>query len=294
MKRRTATMLLGSALALAPAVARAKDKITVIMSGWDLLFWGTLAASELGYFDAEGIDAEMVRAGGGAKSLAAVAGGNAEFNIGAPASAFRARAKGSDVMMIAPAIAQYTDNVTMSGAWAKKHGLTATSSYEDKLKALKGMTLAVSSIGGGADQLVRFLSKQAGLDAEVKPLDGFVYIGIIARESWLKRNRELTIRFLRAEQRGLDAIHDPALTDKARDLIHAKYFPSTGKELFDLVWRNARASYPRTIALDASMIARIVDFVNMTQPDPLDAKQTESAWTNEYAAAALASMKRGP
>ena len=157
MKRRTATLLLGSVLAFAPGVARAKDKITVIMSGWDLLFWGTLAASELGYFDAEGIDAEMVRAGGGAKSLAAVAGGNAEFNIGAPASAFRARAKGSDVMMIAPAIAQYTDNVTMSGAWAKKHGLTAASSYEDKLKALKGMTLAVSSIGGGADQLVRFL-----------------------------------------------------------------------------------------------------------------------------------------
>ena len=82
-------------------VAAAKDKITVVMSSFDLLFWPTLAAKELGYFDAENIDPDIVRTGGGAKSLAAVAGGDAHFNIGAPASAFRARAKGSDVMMIA-------------------------------------------------------------------------------------------------------------------------------------------------------------------------------------------------
>src|SRR6185295_6527753 len=83
-----------------------------------------------------------------------------------PSSAFRARAQGSDVMMIAPAVAQYTDNVTMSAAWAKQHNLTPASTYEEKLKALKGMTLAVSSVGGGADQLVRFLAKEARLDPD--------------------------------------------------------------------------------------------------------------------------------
>ena len=101
------------------------------MSSFDLLFWPTLAAKELGYFDAENIEPDIVRTGGGAKSLAAVAGGDAHFNIGAPASAFRAARKGSDVMMIAPVIAQYTDNITMSDAWAKKNNLTKTSSYED-------------------------------------------------------------------------------------------------------------------------------------------------------------------
>ena len=222
----------------------------MVMSSFDLLFWPTLAAKELGYFDAENIDPDIVRTGGGAKSLAAVAGGDAHFNIGAPASAFRARAKGSDVMMIAPVIAQYTDNITMSDAWAKKNNLTKASSYEDKLKALKGMTIGVSSVGGGADQLVRFLAKQAKLDpdrdmtisalgsgeamlaalsrgridgfvvppptgeeairkhgahpmittgaGEVKALDGFVYIGVIVRESWLAKNQDLAVRFLRA------------------------------------------------------------------------------------------------
>src|SRR4029077_6129141 len=31
-------------------VASAKDRITVVMSSFDLLFWPTLAAKELGYF----------------------------------------------------------------------------------------------------------------------------------------------------------------------------------------------------------------------------------------------------
>ncbi len=238
MKLRLRNGLVACALAatfVAAAVpVQAKDKLTVVMSSWDLLFWGTLTASELGLFDKEGMDVELVRAGGGAKSLAAVAGGDADFNIGAPASAFRANAKGSDVVMIAPAISQYTDNVTMSGAWAKKNNITSDSPYEQKLKALKGMTLAVSSVGGGASQLLRYLAKEAKLDpdrditmtaisegssmlaamslnridgfvippptgddaiknhgaqsmfatgrGEVKSLDGFVYIGVIARE----------------------------------------------------------------------------------------------------------------
>lgn len=347
MKLRFIGRLLAGALAVAvigaSPTATAKDKLTVIMSSWDLLFWGTLTASELGIFDKEGISVELVRAGGGAKSLAAVAGGDADFNIGAPASAFRANAKGSDVMMIAPAISQYTDNITMSDAWAKKNGLTAASTYEDKLKALKGMTLAVSSVGGGASQLVRFLAKQAKLDpdrditmtaipeganmlaamtlgridgfvippptgddaiknhgahsmfatgrGEVKPLDGFVYIGVIARESWLKKNPELTVRFLRAQQQAFNIIHDPASTNKARDAVWTKYHAKTDKALFDQLWSAAVPSYPKSIEVTQAMIDRIANFVNETQPDPLDKDALRKAWTNDYAAKALASMK---
>ena len=58
----------------------------------------------------------------------------------------------------------------MSSAWAKKNNITSSSPYEEKLKALKGMTLAVSSIGGGASQLVTFLAKQAKLDLD--PVSG--------------------------------------------------------------------------------------------------------------------------
>jgi NitT/TauT family transport system substrate-binding protein len=327
-----------------PGAAMAKDKITVVMSSFDLLFWTTLAAKELGYFDAEGIDADIVRTGGGAKSLAAVAGGDAQFNIGAPSSAFRARAKGSDVMMIAPVVAQYTDNITMSGAWAKKHGLTANSPYEERLKALKGMTIGVSSVGGGADQLVRFLAKKANLNperdmtitalgsgeamiaalthgridgfvvpppagenviknhgavpmittgrGEVKELDGFVYIGVIVRESWVKQHEDLAVRFLRAQQRGLDVVNNPATTEKARDAVRAKYFASQDAGFFNDIWASAKASYPKTIELKPQMIERIANFVNETERQPLDKKAIDTGWTNDYASKALASMKK--
>ena len=42
----------------------------------------------------------------------------------------------------------------------------SSSSYQDKLKALKGATLAITAPGSGTDLIVRFLSKQAGLNPD--------------------------------------------------------------------------------------------------------------------------------
>jgi len=42
----------------------------------------------------------------------------------------------------------------------------------------------------------------------------------------------------------------------------------------------------------AEMIDRIVEFVNATTPEPLDEKATKTGWTNDYAAKALATMKK--
>ncbi len=337
--RRAATLTAVTSLA-APRLALGADKLTVVMSSFDMLFWVTLSAQALGFFREQDLEIELVRAGGGAKSLAAVAGGDAHFNIGAPASAFRANARGSDVMMIAPAIAQYFDNITMSGDWARKQNITAQSSYQDRLKALRGMTLAVSSVGGGADQLVRFLCRRAGINpdremtisaipdgqnmmaamsrgridgfvippptgedavrnhgaqpliwpgrGEVPELDGFVYIGVIARQSWLQRNRAVAVRFLRAQQRAMEVVHHAEEGNNAREAVWKGWHQRTDKALFDDVWRNAVPAYPHSVTLEPAMIDRIVAFVNETQPEPLDAAQVRSAWTNEYAAEALA------
>lgn len=338
--RRGLGLAAAGTLAAPPVLAQAKDKLTVVMSSFDMLFWVTLSAQALGYFGEKGLEIDLVRAGGGARSLAAVAGGDAHFNVGAPASAFRARAQGSDVMMIAPAVVQYVDNITMSGDWARKNNITAQSSYQDRLRALRGMTLAVSSVGGGADQLVRFLCKQAGINpdrdmtitaipdgqnmmaamsrgridgfvippptgedavlnhgaqpliwagrGEVPQLQGFVYIGVIARESWLNRNRDIAVRFLRAQQQAMDTVHHAEGGIRARDAVRNGWHQRVDKALFDQVWANALPAYPRSVEVKAEMIDRIVGFVNETQPQPLDAARTRTAWTNDYAAAALA------
>jgi NitT/TauT family transport system substrate-binding protein len=331
---------LAAATLAMPAIAQGKTKLVVVMSSFDLLFWGTLTAKQLGYFDQLGLDIELVRAGGGARSLAAVAGGDAQFNVGAPASALRARARGSDVMLISPAVAQYIDNITMSAAWAQKNNITPASSLEARMKALKGMTVAVSSVGAGADQLLRFLAKRAGIDpdremtitaiaggenmmaafmrgridgfvvppptgddavknhgarpliwpgrGEVPELNGFVYIGVIARESWLKQNRDTAARFLRGQQMAFDTIHDPARTASARDAVWTGFQQRIEKAMFDEIWAAAVPVYPKSVAVDQAMVDRIVDFVNETVPEPIDRTVAQTGWSNDYAAAALA------
>ena len=343
--RTAGAVVTAGAMVLGAHSAAAKDKMTIVMSSWGVLYWATLTAEQLGYFSDEGIETEMIRTGGGVKSLAAVIGGDAQVNVGAPASAFRAHAKGSDAIVIAPAISQYADNLVMTTAWAQKNNLTNASSYQDKLKALKGMTVGVASMGGGASQLVELIAKEAGLNVqrdltmtamnsgenmiaalgqnridgfvfpspvsddaiknhgakmmfhtaagEIKRLDGFVYIGLVVRKSWVQANPDLTVRFLKAEQRALDAIHNPELTNKARDLIHAKYSDKTDKALFDDMWKTAIPSFPKTVEVNRNMMERIVDFVNEFQTgEPLDKAVLNTGWTNEYSEKALAALAK--
>jgi NitT/TauT family transport system substrate-binding protein len=318
--------------------------MTIVMSSWGVLYWGTLAAEQLGYFEQEGIETEMVRTGGGTKSLAAVVSGDAQVNVGAPASAFKAHAKGSDVIIIAPAISQYADNLVMSKAWSDKHKLTSKTPYKEKLQALKGMTIGVASMGGGSSQLIRMLAKEGSLNpdrdltmtamstgenmiaafrqgridgfmfpspvsddaiknyngvlmfnnaaGEIPRVDGFVYIGLVVRKSWVEANPDLTVRFLRAEQRALDAMRDPVLTVKARDAIWAKYNPKTDKALFDEVWKNSIPLFPKSVVLDSKSMERIIDFVNEFDREPIDRSVLKTVWTHDYADKALASLKK--
>ncbi|MFC7557384.1 hypothetical protein ACFQU7_41930 [Pseudoroseomonas wenyumeiae] len=73
-----------------------------------------------------------------------------------------------------------------------------------------------------------------------------------------------------------------------RDAVRARYHDRTDPEMFNLIWSSAEPSYPKTVEVNQSMVDRIVDFVNETQPDPLDKTQMRSAWSNDYAARALA------
>jgi NitT/TauT family transport system substrate-binding protein len=101
------------------------------------------------------------------------------------------------------------------------------------------------------------------------------------------------VRFLKAQQRALDAIHNPELTNKARDLIAAKYSEKTDKALFDEVWKTAIPSFPKTVEVNRAMMERIVNFVNEYQSgEPLNASVLNTGWTNDYSAKALAALGR--
>lgn len=87
-------------------------------------------------------------------------------------------------------------------------------------------------------------------------------------------------------------MHDPATTTKARDAVKAKYFAETDAAFYAEIWNAAKPSYPKTIEIKPTMVDRIVEFVNATTTEPMDEKATKTGWTNDYAAKALATMKK--
>lgn len=335
------TALAWVALTLA-APALAADKINAVMSTHGFVYLPALVADAMGYYKEQDLDVQITTTGGESKSLAALVGGGAEIYVGSPSTAFRARAVGADPLVIGATIAQYASNFVVSGDWARKRGLTDKSSYEDKLNALKGATIAITAPGSGTDLVVRFLAKQAGLNpdrdmtitalgtadamtaalvqgridgftlsapaaenavknhggmmlfnfsrGEVKQLDGFLYIGLVARESWVKQHPDVTVRFLRAQQQALNAIHDPKLTVEAREAVWKKYHSKVDKIFFDYVWAETEPAFPRTIVVDQAAIKRVVDFVNEFERQPLDPAAVQAGWTDEYAKKAVATF----
>lgn len=344
-RRTVSRWALALALGLAAGPALAKDKVVSIMTSAGYLYLGPLVAEQMGFFAAEDITPEIIFSEGGSKALAAVIGGDAQVYVGAVSSGFRAREKGTDIQTVGASLTQYASNVVVSKKWAEKNGLTASSSYQDRLKALKGGTFGMTSAGSGTDQLLRFLAKQGGLRAdkemtitalgapetmlaalgqnridgfshssptgetavhdlgammlfnltkgEVKDLDGFLYIGFMIKESWAKKNPALMVRYLRALQKSFDAIHDDAQNAKARELVRVKYHPKTDKALFEEVWEDTRAAFPKTVEVNEGMIKRVADFLAEFDK-PVDANTLKSGvgWTDEYAQKTVASFKK--
>jgi NitT/TauT family transport system substrate-binding protein len=249
-----------------------------------------------------------------------------------------------DIVTVGAAITQYASNVVVSKKWVERTGVTSTSSYEQKLKALKGSTFGVSTPGSGTDQIIRYLARRAGLNpdrdmtiatmgtgaamlpalardqiegfsfsppnpdlaisqfgatmlfefsrGQVKELDGFLYQGVLVREGWAQKNADLTVRFLRAIQRGLNAIHDDQNHTKVRDAIWAKYFKQTDKALYDQIWVNMRPAYPKSVEVNEAQVKRIGEFLADLN-EPISAAVLKSGWNNEYAAKATASLRAG-
>jgi NitT/TauT family transport system substrate-binding protein len=117
---------------------------------------------------------------------------------------------------------------------------------------------------------------------EVKPLEGFLYITTMVRESWAKTHEDATIRFLRAIQRTLADIHDPVATIKARDAVKKAYHANIDPEFYAKLWDDTVQAFPRSVGLDAAMVKRVVSFVNEFDAEPLNQTAVDAAWTDRY------------
>ena len=154
---------------------RKKLEHIVLAQSTEGFLWSPIyIAKDKGFFEQEGLDVEVVVTGGGSKVMAAVIGGSAQVGATALSSAMDATKKGKTVMSFASLMNQYASNVVIKADIAKKNGVTDKSTLDEKVKALKGLKIGITSPGSGSDKLVRVLLEKAGLkpdsDVQLVPL----------------------------------------------------------------------------------------------------------------------------
>lgn len=125
---------------------------------------------------------------------------------------------------------------------------------------------------------------------QVSDLDGFLYTAITFREDVLDKAPDVAVRFLRVQQRALDAIRSDATTDQARDAVWKMYWPKVDKALFDEMWLNWKGAWPKTVEIREQSVQQMVDFTNLVDAKKIEPRLAAAAWTNKYAVQAISSL----
>jgi ABC-type nitrate/sulfonate/bicarbonate transport system substrate-binding protein len=121
-------------------------------------------AIEQGFFEKEGIEAEIVSGGGGAQVIASVLSGEAQFAVSGPRSMFTPLDKGEDLLAIQSLNSALTYQITLSKQYQKKKNVSKDSSIEDRVASLNGATIGTNLVGDSGDVYTRHLMQMHGVE----------------------------------------------------------------------------------------------------------------------------------
>ncbi|WP_108259032.1 ABC transporter substrate-binding protein [Mangrovicoccus ximenensis] len=152
-------------LACGATLAGAQDTLRIAHSTESFAFIPLFTAIQAGAFAEEGLETEIIRTGSGSKTVAALVGRSADVAIGSTPGILYARKEGLDLQMVAGLVTQYSSSIAYSKAWAESRRVTARSSHEEMLAALKGARIATSGPGGG-ESIIRYFAQEAGIDPD--------------------------------------------------------------------------------------------------------------------------------
>lgn len=141
--------------------------ITMVQAVASPAFAPVYLAQKLGYFKRHGLSVKVVPMQGGRSAATALIGGNAHFDAGVASDVLLADAKGNDLESVAAINNSIFLVLDMSAKYAKAHRITAQSTLSEKLKALQGAKIGITSPGSLTDLSVRFMLGTVGLKPNV-------------------------------------------------------------------------------------------------------------------------------
>lgn len=158
--------------------------VRLVQGTESLLYSPIYIARKEGYFSDEGLDVQVTAAGGGSVAFASVLGGSGDIASAAFENNVQAAVKGQPLVAFAGLMDRYSNELVMRKDVADRLGLTAKSSVSDKIKALRGLKVGITSAGSATDDTLRYLLEREGLapdrDVEIVPLkEGSVALAAI-------------------------------------------------------------------------------------------------------------------
>jgi NitT/TauT family transport system substrate-binding protein len=161
-------------LSTSPASPADLTKITLVQSSYSFNFVPIAIARTEGYFKDEGLDVDVVLAGGGPKTMTALLGGGGQFSASVLLDGIMAQRKGLDDVRAIATLSLAYNPVIIRADVAKQRGISMNQSLHDRAAAMKGMRIAITTPGASSDMVVRYLALTNGLspdrDLEIVPL----------------------------------------------------------------------------------------------------------------------------
>jgi NitT/TauT family transport system substrate-binding protein len=189
LSSRAATFALVVVWSGAFAAHASAEKLVIAEGAHVIGYLAVYIAKDEGYFTQEGLDVDIVPTRGSAQAVAAIIGGGADVALATVSDVANAVSEGRNLKVIAGITNQPQMMLTVSTEFAKKHNITAQSPLDQRLKALKGGTFAVSAPGSMTDDVMKTLLTMGGFspdrDAQIMALGGAgsEMLGALARNS---------------------------------------------------------------------------------------------------------------
>lgn len=154
-----------------PSIGQGRTKIRLAQPTDSLSYMSIFAARSLKYFDEEGIDLEVIVTGGDGPDVQALVAGEVQFVVTPPTHLLTLHQQGRSLRGIAAIVGKCAINFVIRKDAAAARGITESSPFDQKLKAIKGLRIGATIPGSLTFNLANHYIRRAGLrpqeDAQV-------------------------------------------------------------------------------------------------------------------------------
>jgi NitT/TauT family transport system substrate-binding protein len=152
------------------------NSVTIIYGTASLLYAPLQVAQKEGFFKDAGVTVSLVSSSSGNAAVEAAIGGSGNIVASGLSNDVLAAAKGHSLDYFATLASRLPNNIIISSAVAKQKHITSSSTLQQKVQALKGLTIGDTGAGSVTDQVLQWTLRKYGInpktDVQIVSLGG--------------------------------------------------------------------------------------------------------------------------